>query len=122
MYVPGVLVDTRRIILKSRATKYPILSLNLSLSLRPPRSFSSISPREYSRESANSSTRRTGNETRSYHTGQVSIQRWRTGLDIPPEQFPPKWNFDRVIIVLGGLETISIRFTQIWPANYSLGK
>lgn len=32
----------------------------------------------------------------------------RAGLDIPPEQFPPKWNFDRVIIVLGGLETISI--------------
>ena len=51
---------------------------------------------------------RVENETGPYHTGQVSIQRWRTSLHIPSEQFPAKRNFDRVIIVLGGLETISI--------------
>lgn len=59
---------------------------------------------------------RVENETRSYHTGQVSIQRWRTSLDIPREQFAAERNFDRVIIVLGGLETISIGLLKSgWP-------
>lgn len=64
---------------------------------------------------------RVENETRSYHTGQVSIQRWRATLDIPLEQFPAQRNFDWVIIVLGGLETISIGLLKSGLAN-SLGK
>lgn len=86
-----------------RNTRY--LSLSLSV---PPRSFSSIPPREYSRESASGCARVGERDTLVSYGASIDSTMSRAGLDIPPEQFPPKWNFDRVIIVLGGLETISI--------------
>lgn len=86
-----MLVDTRRIISKSRATKYPIsLSLSSSSFLLLDLLLPQGNIRASQRTVGTRVEHERGNETRSYHTGQVSIQRWRTGLStFRPSNFHP---------------------------------